>query len=60
MSHKRIHPLDLMANKTADLCILDVRGHHRHLYDGHVDCTNAMESLAAMGGLPDYPGEEAL
>lgn len=25
MSHKRIHPLDLMANKTADMCILDVR-----------------------------------
>lgn len=25
MSHKRIHPVDLMANKTADLCILDVR-----------------------------------
>lgn len=25
MSHKRIHPLDLMANKTADLCIVDVR-----------------------------------
>jgi rhodanese-related sulfurtransferase len=25
MSHKRIHPLDLMANKSADTCILDVR-----------------------------------
>jgi len=25
MSHKRIHPVDLMANKTADLCIVDVR-----------------------------------
>lgn len=25
MSHKRIHPIDLMANKTADMCILDVR-----------------------------------
>lgn len=25
MSHKRIHPVDLMANKTADICILDVR-----------------------------------
>jgi rhodanese-related sulfurtransferase len=25
MSHKRIHPVDLMANKTADMCILDVR-----------------------------------
>lgn len=25
MSHKRIHPADLMANKTADMCILDVR-----------------------------------
>ncbi|OZY84492.1 hypothetical protein CBP51_14920 [Cellvibrio mixtus] len=25
MSHKRIHPIDLMANKTADICILDVR-----------------------------------
>lgn len=25
MSHKRIHPLDLMSNNSADLCILDVR-----------------------------------
>lgn len=25
MSHKRIHPVDLMANKSADMCILDVR-----------------------------------
>jgi len=25
MSHKRIHPLDLMSHKTADMCILDVR-----------------------------------
>lgn len=25
MSHKRIHPVDLMTNKTTDLCILDVR-----------------------------------
>jgi rhodanese-related sulfurtransferase len=25
MSHKRIHPLDLMSKKTADMCILDVR-----------------------------------
>lgn len=25
MSHKRIHPVDLMANKSADICILDVR-----------------------------------
>lgn len=25
MSHKRIHPVDLMATKTADMCILDVR-----------------------------------
>lgn len=25
MSHKRIHPVDLMAKKTADMCILDVR-----------------------------------
>lgn len=25
MSHKRIHPVDLMASKTADMCILDVR-----------------------------------
>ncbi len=25
MSHKRIHPVDLMANKTVDMCILDVR-----------------------------------
>lgn len=25
MSHKRIHPVDLMSNKTAELCILDVR-----------------------------------
>lgn len=25
MSHKRIHPLDLMSNKSADTCILDVR-----------------------------------
>ncbi len=25
MSHKHIHPIDLMANKTTDTCILDVR-----------------------------------
>ena len=25
MSHKRIHPLDLMSKKTTDMCILDVR-----------------------------------
>lgn len=25
MSHKRIHPVDLMTNKTAEICILDVR-----------------------------------
>lgn len=25
MSHKRIHPLDLIANQTADMCIMDVR-----------------------------------
>jgi rhodanese-related sulfurtransferase len=25
MGHKRIHPIDLMANKTTDMCILDVR-----------------------------------
>jgi len=25
MSHKRIHPVDLLSNKKADLCILDVR-----------------------------------
>lgn len=25
MSHKRIHPVDLMASKTAETCILDVR-----------------------------------
>lgn len=25
MSHKRIHPVDLMNQKTADMCILDVR-----------------------------------
>ena len=25
MNHKRIHPVDLMANKTVDMCILDVR-----------------------------------
>lgn len=25
MSHKRIHPIDLLSNNTADLCILDVR-----------------------------------
>jgi len=25
MSHKHIHPIDLMANKTIDTCILDVR-----------------------------------
>ena len=25
MSHKRIHPIDLMANKSANMCILDVR-----------------------------------
>lgn len=25
MSHKRIHPVDLIANKTANMCILDVR-----------------------------------
>lgn len=25
MSHKRIHPIDLMTNKTADMCIVDVR-----------------------------------
>jgi rhodanese-related sulfurtransferase len=25
MSHKRIHPIDLMNQKTADMCILDVR-----------------------------------
>lgn len=25
MTHKRIHPVDLMANKSADLCVLDVR-----------------------------------
>lgn len=25
MSHKRIHPIDLMSQKTADMCILDVR-----------------------------------
>jgi len=25
MNHKRIHPVVLMANKTADMCILDVR-----------------------------------
>jgi rhodanese-related sulfurtransferase len=25
MSHKRIHPVDLMSQKTADMCILDVR-----------------------------------
>lgn len=25
MNHKRIHPIDLMANQTADTCILDVR-----------------------------------
>lgn len=25
MSHKRIHPIDLLSNKTVDLCILDVR-----------------------------------
>lgn len=25
MSHKRIHPVDLLVNKTADMCILDVR-----------------------------------
>ncbi len=25
MSHKRIHPIDLMSQNTADLCILDVR-----------------------------------
>ncbi len=25
MSHKRIHPIDLMANNTANVCILDVR-----------------------------------
>ena len=25
MSHKRIHPVDLMSQKTTDMCILDVR-----------------------------------
>lgn len=25
MSHKRIHPIDLISQKTADMCILDVR-----------------------------------
>ncbi len=25
MNHKRIHPVDLMTTKTADICILDVR-----------------------------------
>lgn len=25
MTHKRIHPVDLMVNKSADLCVLDVR-----------------------------------
>ena len=25
MTHKRIHPVDLMTNKSADLCVLDVR-----------------------------------
>jgi rhodanese-related sulfurtransferase len=25
MTHKRIHPVDLMSQKTADMCILDVR-----------------------------------
>lgn len=25
MNHKRIHPIDLMVNKTVDMCILDVR-----------------------------------
>lgn len=25
MNHKRIHPVDLMANKSADMCVLDVR-----------------------------------
>lgn len=25
MTHKRIHPIDLMANRTTDMCILDVR-----------------------------------
>ena len=25
MNHKRIHPVDLMANQSADMCILDVR-----------------------------------
>lgn len=25
MSHKRIHPIDLMANKSTNICILDVR-----------------------------------
>ena len=25
MNHKHIHPIDLMANQTADICILDVR-----------------------------------
>lgn len=25
MNHQRIHPIDLLANKSADICILDVR-----------------------------------
>ena len=38
MSHKRIHPIDLMANKTADMCILDVRTAAEVKASGLPDC----------------------
>jgi rhodanese-related sulfurtransferase len=38
MSHQRIHPIDLMANKTADMCILDVRTAAEVIAAGLPDC----------------------
>lgn len=38
MSHKRIHPVDLMASKTADICILDVRTAAEVKASGLPDC----------------------
>ena len=38
MNHKRIHPIDLMANKTADMCILDVRTAAEVKAAGLADC----------------------
>jgi rhodanese-related sulfurtransferase len=38
MSHKRIHPVDLMSQKTADMCILDVRTAAEVKASGLPDC----------------------